>query len=125
MRLRRRPVYILSDPGFSLDLLPTTCSLKFTQVSQQNSAEVIALNNGMRYLFSAVASAAILPLVKAVGVGPANAMSAGMGWIGCGLVVLVLRYGRRMRNWIDGKKEGMEQETMQQISEGHVEDSNA
>ncbi|KAH8920023.1 hypothetical protein BT69DRAFT_1284369, partial [Atractiella rhizophila] len=45
-------------------------------------------------------------------------MSAGMGWIGCGLVVLVLKYGRRMRNWIDGKKEGMQQEAMQQISEG-------
>ncbi|KAH8917117.1 MFS general substrate transporter, partial [Atractiella rhizophila] len=90
---------ILSGIGSMLSL--SACITYCVDVSQQNSAEVIALNNGIRYLFSAVASAAILPLVKAVGVGPANAMSAGMGWIGCGLVVLVLRYGRKMRNWID------------------------
>lgn len=60
---------------------------------QTRSAEVIAINNCIRYLFAAGASAGILPLVKAIGVGPANTLAAGIAWMGFGTVLLTLKWG--------------------------------
>ncbi|KAH8917525.1 MFS general substrate transporter [Atractiella rhizophila] len=98
-------IILLALTGIGLMLVLTACNTYCVDVMQQNSAEVIAANNCIRYIFSAAASASILPLVKTIGVGPANAMSAGLGWLGCLMVILVLRYGRRMREWVDGTKE--------------------
>ncbi|KAF7981268.1 hypothetical protein HWV62_34159 [Athelia sp. TMB] len=62
--------------------------------NQSRSAEVIAAN---KYLCSAGASAAVLPVMKAIGIAPTNAIAAGFAWIGCGLVIVVILYGPRWR----------------------------
>ncbi|KAH8922464.1 MFS general substrate transporter [Atractiella rhizophila] len=115
-------IILLALTGIGLMLVLTACNTYCVDVMQQNSAEVIAANNCIRYIFSAAASASILPLVKAIGVGPANAMSAGLGWLGCLMVILVLRYGRRMREWVDGTKEDAV-EVMEETKEDDKEGS--
>ena len=60
---------------------------------QKRSSEVIAINNFVRYAFAAGASAGILPLVKAIGVGPANTIAAGLGLIGVVLVLAIIKWG--------------------------------
>jgi len=60
---------------------------------QKRSSEAIAINNMVRYSFAAGASAGILPLVKAIGVGPANTIAAGLGLIGVVLVLAIIKWG--------------------------------
>jgi hypothetical protein len=51
----------------------------------------------MRYTFSAAASAFVLPMIHALGVGWTNTFSAGMVWVAFGLILLTIRYGEWMR----------------------------
>jgi hypothetical protein len=46
-------------------------------------------------LFSAGASAGILPLVRAIGVGPANTIAAGIGLVGVLLVLCIIKWGEK------------------------------
>ncbi|GJN94388.1 hypothetical protein Rhopal_007468-T1 [Rhodotorula paludigena] len=61
------------------------------------SSEGIAVNNACRYVLSAAASAFVLPMIKAIGVGWTNTFAAFVVWLGCGLVLLTIRYGDQMR----------------------------
>lgn len=103
-------------PDLSIDEPP----LKFLSPSvfQHRSAEVIAVNNCVRYTFSAAASAFVLPMIvrtidwlscfwtltsastpqQQVGIGWTNTFSAGLVWIGFALILLVIRYGETLRN---------------------------
>jgi hypothetical protein len=56
----------------------------------------------MRYLFSAGASAGVLPLIKTIDIAPTNAIAAAIAWIGFGLVVGTIVYGRTWRERVDG-----------------------
>lgn len=60
----------------------------------------------MRYLFSAGASAGVLPLIKAIGIGPTNAIAAVISWIGFALVVATIKWGQRARETIDLRDAG-------------------
>jgi hypothetical protein len=110
------------------------------------SAEVIAVNNCIRYLFSAAASAFVLPLIvnqsfpsfslapivtdnKAIGksieqgrigVGGTNTIAAVLCWCGFALVLLVIRYGATMRR-IGAQWEGIEISEAEQIKEVRLE----
>lgn len=75
-------------------------------MSGPRSSEVIAVNNCLRYVFSAAASAFVLPLIQAIGVGWTNTFAAAMCWVGCGLVLVTIRYGKRMRQ-VGERREGM------------------
>ncbi|KAL8291929.1 hypothetical protein RQP46_002187 [Phenoliferia psychrophenolica] len=68
-------------------------------VMQDRSAEVIAVNNAVRYILSGAASAFALPLIDVIGAGWANTFAACLTWLGFGLVLLTIRYGERMRSW--------------------------
>jgi hypothetical protein len=83
--------YFLSGVGLMMVLSSSNTYL--VDCLQTRSAEVIAINNCIRYLFAAGASAGILPLVKAIGVGPANTLAAGIAWMGFGTVLLTLKWG--------------------------------
>lgn len=66
-------------------------------VSQNRSSEVIAINNAVRYLFSAGASAYALPLIEKVGVGVANTIAAALVWAGFLLIIVTIRNGETLR----------------------------
>ncbi|KIM80026.1 hypothetical protein PILCRDRAFT_822850, partial [Piloderma croceum F 1598] len=54
-----------------------------------------------RSLVLALATTAILPLINHIGVLGTNAIAAGLAWIGFGMLWAVIRYGDRMRAWVD------------------------
>lgn len=53
----------------------------------------------MRYTFSAAASAFVLPMIQAIGVGWTNTFSAAMVWVAFGLILLTIKYGKQMRKF--------------------------
>lgn len=65
--------------------------------AQTRSAEAIAVNNFLRYSFSAGASAAVLPMIDAIGIGWTNTIAAFVNWIGTALILVTIRYGSKWR----------------------------
>ena len=84
---------------------------------QHRSAEVIAVNNFLRYIFCAAGSAYVLPMIarpsttcrfapfsrfhmqEAIGAGWTNTFSALLVWVGFGLILFLRRYGDQLRAW--------------------------
>lgn len=85
------------------------------------SAEVIAVNNSLRYLLSAAASAFVLPLIDSLGVGWTNTFSAALCWVGFILVLLTIRYGEKWRElgkkWENYEEEDYGQSPQVKVSE--------
>ncbi|KAJ4369851.1 hypothetical protein N0V83_005615 [Neocucurbitaria cava] len=73
-------------------------------VMQTRSAEVIAGNYFMRYMFAAAGSAACLPAVRAIGVGWFSTISALFLVTGAGATYVTALYGKTWRVAIDEKK---------------------
>jgi len=73
-------------------------------VMQGRSAEVVAGNYFMRYMFAAAGSAACLPAVRAIGVGWFSTISAGFLVAGAGATWLTAVKGRDWRVAIEEKK---------------------
>ncbi|KAI3532381.1 hypothetical protein CSPX01_13479 [Colletotrichum filicis] len=72
-------------------------------VIQGRSAEVIAGNFMVRYLFGAAGSAVVLPAIKVIGVGWFSTISAGFLVVGALSVWAVALWGRSWRHRIDEK----------------------
>ncbi|SCV68223.1 BQ2448_344 [Microbotryum intermedium] len=90
-------VILLFLNGVGLMMVLTAANTYCVDVLQKRSSEVIAVNNFVRYTLSAAASAFILPLINAIGLGGANSFAAGLAWIGFGLVCATIRWGEKMR----------------------------
>lgn len=95
--------------GIALMFVLTAANTYLVDVMQARSAEIIAVNNAVRYVFSAGAAAWSLPLIQRIGVGPANTIAAVLVWGGFGLVLVTIRWGPRLRGlgerW-EGTKSG-------------------
>ncbi|EME47660.1 hypothetical protein DOTSEDRAFT_166887 [Dothistroma septosporum NZE10] len=78
-------------------------------VMQKRSSEVVAGNYFMRYLFGAAGSAAVLPIVDAIGVGWFSTISALFVFLGAFGTWCVTVWGRRWRDAIDKDKNGNDQ----------------
>jgi MFS family permease len=73
-------------------------------VMQGRSAEVIAGNYFMRYMFAAGGSAVVLPGVRGIGVGWFSTISAFFLMAGAAATYLTAVYGKSWRDAIDEKK---------------------
>jgi MFS family permease len=73
-------------------------------VMQHCSAEVVAGNYFMRYIFAAAGSAACLPAVRAMGVGWFSTISAFCLVAGAVATYFTAEYGKEWRDDIDAKK---------------------
>ncbi|CAG5152547.1 uncharacterized protein ALTATR162_LOCUS2814 [Alternaria atra] len=73
-------------------------------VMQGRSAEVVAGNYFMRYMFAAAGSAACLPAVRKIGVGWFSTISAGFLVAGAGMTYATAVYGKGWREGIEEKK---------------------
>ncbi|KAJ7583515.1 MFS general substrate transporter [Mycena floridula] len=108
--------------GVSLMCVLAVCNTYLVDCYQLRSVEAIATNKSsfsslllsflelmdalhscLRYIFSAGASAAVLPLIKVAGIAPTNAIAAVFTWVGAGFVLLVIQNGARWRGIIDSK----------------------
>jgi hypothetical protein len=73
-------------------------------VMQSRSAEVIAGNYFMRYMFAAGGSAVVLPGVRGIGVGWFSTISAAFLMAGAAATYATAVYGKGWRDAIDEKK---------------------
>ncbi len=73
-------------------------------VMQSRSAEVVAGNYFMRYMFAAGGSAVVLPAVRAIGVGWFSTISAFFLVAGAGATYATAIWGKGWREAIDKKK---------------------
>ncbi|KAI4914446.1 hypothetical protein J4E85_010509 [Alternaria conjuncta] len=81
-------------------------------VMQGRSAEVVAGNYFMRYMFAAAGSAACLPAVRAIGVGWFSTISAGFLVAGAGATWLTAVKGREWREGIEEAKARRKEEAL-------------
>ncbi|GAA5820951.1 hypothetical protein JCM11251_001893 [Rhodosporidiobolus azoricus] len=99
-------IILLFIDGVGLMIVLTPCNTYVVDCAGVRSSEAIAVNNACRYVLSAAASAFVLPMIQAIGVGPTNTFAAGIVLLGFGIVLLLIRYGGKMRelgaNW-DGE----------------------
>ncbi|TFY82944.1 hypothetical protein EWM64_g1059 [Hericium alpestre] len=87
--------------GLGVDLVLSPCSAYFVDIMHARSAETMAANTALRSAFTALATAAILPLINHIGMLATNAIAAGLAWIGFVLLWVTIHYGDRMRAWLD------------------------
>ncbi|KAI0648498.1 MFS general substrate transporter [Trametes meyenii] len=87
--------------GVAVDLVLTPMSSYYVDILHSRSAEVWAASAAFRQVAIALSAAAILPLIELFGVAATNAIFAGICWAGFALIILTLRYGDRMRAWVD------------------------
>ncbi|KAI0062171.1 MFS general substrate transporter [Artomyces pyxidatus] len=87
--------------GLGVDLVLTPVAAYNVDIMHSRSAEVMAVTSALRSFITAFATAAFLPMINSIGVLPTNAITAGLAWIGYGLLWATIRYGDRMRAWVD------------------------
>ncbi|GEM11038.1 MFS transporter [Rhodotorula toruloides] len=90
-------VVLLFIDGIGLMCVLTPSNTYCVDVMPLRSSEVIAVNNACRYIVAAAASAFVLPMINAIGVGWTNTFAAFVVWLGCGMVLLTIRFGPQMR----------------------------
>ncbi|KAJ8291748.1 Itaconate transport protein [Rhodotorula toruloides] len=83
--------------GLAFACVLTPSNTYCVDVMPLRSSEVIAVNNACRYIVAAAASAFVLPMINAIGVGWTNTFAAIVVWLGCGMVLLTIRFGPQMR----------------------------
>lgn len=96
-------------------------------VMQARSAEVIAGNYMIRYLFAALGSATVLPAVEKIGVGWFSTISAAFLVASSLATATAILWGRRWREGIDSKRrakrkvaEGRREEVELELAKGLV-----
>lgn len=85
-------------------------------VMQANSAEVIAGNYMIRYLFAAMGSATVLPAVEKIGVGWFSTVSAGFLIVSAVGTSAAIKWGRNWRDSVDKKRRAKRSEKMAVIA---------
>lgn len=74
---------------------------------QKRSAEVLAGNYVIRYVFAAAGTAACLPVIERIGVGWFSTISAGFMVVAAGFTWATARYGAGWRERVEkGESEG-------------------
>ncbi|OWZ59705.1 dityrosine transporter [Cryptococcus neoformans c45] len=91
------PLIMVFLNGISLMLCLTPLNTYLVDCMQSRSAEVVAINNCIRYIFSAAASAFVLPLANAIGWGWTMTMCAFVSWLAAGALFILCRYGELWR----------------------------
>ncbi|GJE88177.1 MFS general substrate transporter [Phanerochaete sordida] len=87
--------------GFGVAAVFQPGNAYLVDILHSRSAEVTAANMACRNLVVAATVGFILPSINNFGIFATFTGSAVCAWIGYGLVVLVLHYGGRMRDWVD------------------------
>ncbi|WVQ86011.1 hypothetical protein IAT38_008179 [Cryptococcus sp. DSM 104549] len=92
------PLVMLFLNGFALMLANTPVNTYLVDSMQSRSAEVVAINNCIRYIFAAAASAFVLPLANAIGWGLTMTICAIISWMAFAALWFVYRYGDNWRH---------------------------
>ncbi|KAI0746707.1 MFS general substrate transporter [Daedaleopsis nitida] len=87
--------------GIGVDIVLTPSSAYYVDILHTQSAEIMAASGAFRALFVASVTAGVLPMINTIGVAATDAISAGIAWLGLGMFLVTIRYGDRMRAWVD------------------------
>lgn len=74
------------------------------EVLPKQRPEVIAGKYLIQYAFSAAGSAGIVPLIDAIGIGPATTIGVALVLIAGCLTLVTAKYGLTMQLWVEGKE---------------------
>lgn len=110
------PVIVMFLQGvaqlFCFPSLNTYC----LDVMQQNSAEVVAGNYMIRYMFAALGTGVVLPAVKKIGVGWFSTISALFMAVCGSMIVLAIAWGREWRENVDKKRRAKRGKRLREIN---------
>ncbi|KLO19712.1 MFS general substrate transporter [Schizopora paradoxa] len=87
--------------GLGVDFVLSPSAAYNVDVVHSRSAEIMAANNGFRGILLAMITTVILPSINSIGVLSTNAICAALAWIGALLMWITIKYGDRMRAYID------------------------
>ncbi|KAI1791618.1 MFS general substrate transporter [Ganoderma leucocontextum] len=87
--------------GVGVDIVLTPSSSYYVDILHDRSAEAMAASMAFRAAILAFITAGTLPLIDSIGVAATNALSALVAWLGFGMIFFTIRYGDRMRAWVD------------------------
>ncbi|KAF9239076.1 major facilitator superfamily domain-containing protein [Melanogaster broomeanus] len=87
--------------GIGVDAVITPIGAYNIDIVHSRSAEVMAASIALRSLLVAVVSALVMPSIETIGVAATNGISAVLALLGCFLIWLTIRYGDRMRAYVD------------------------
>ncbi|KAG2348032.1 MFS general substrate transporter [Suillus weaverae] len=94
-------LFCLFMNGIGVDFVLTPIGSYNVDVLQSRSAEVIAAVTAFRAIILAPVTAAVLPSIEMLGLVATNGIATMIAILGYGLIVLTIRYGDRMRAWVD------------------------
>ncbi|KAI0713732.1 MFS general substrate transporter [Earliella scabrosa] len=87
--------------GIGVDITLTPSSSYYVDILHSRSAETMAASASFRALIIAFTTAGMLPLINTIGVTATDTLFAVIAWLGFGMILLTIRYGDRMRAWVD------------------------
>ncbi|GAA5876347.1 hypothetical protein JCM8547_008889 [Rhodosporidiobolus lusitaniae] len=115
-------IILLFLSGASLMSVLAPLNTHLVDLFPLRASEAIAINNACRYIIAAAASAFVLPMINAVGVGWTNTMAALFIWAGFLIVLATIRYGPQMRRlgakWEGTVAAGTEVKEQETVSSG-------
>jgi len=84
-----------------VDFVLSPSAAYIVDVMHSQSAEIMAANNGFRGLLLAIFTAGILPSIETIGVVSTDFIAAVLAWFGALLMWATIKYGDRMRAYVD------------------------
>ncbi|KAI0628836.1 MFS general substrate transporter [Trametes polyzona] len=87
--------------GIGVDIVLSPSSAYYVDILHSHSAETMAASGSFRACVIAMITACILPLINTIGVAATGAVFAAIAWLGFVLILLTIKYGDRMRAWVD------------------------
>jgi len=87
--------------GLGVDFVFSPSAAYNIDILHSRSAEVMAAGAGFRGIIIALSTSLLLPMIETVGVVTTNSIAAVLAWIGFFALWSVIRYGDRMRAYVD------------------------
>lgn len=112
------PLVMLVINGIGMQLALTPVNTYLVDANQTRSAQALASNNCIRYLFAAAASAFVLPLVEAVGLGWTLIVAAAAQWVGFGAILVTMVWGEKWRERVAAREDGPVEKKEEAVDEG-------
>ncbi|KAI0648497.1 MFS general substrate transporter [Trametes meyenii] len=87
--------------GIGVDFVLSPSSAYYVDILHSRSAETMAASGAFRGLIISLITTIILPTINTIGIAATGGLFAGIAWLGFGLILLTIKYGDRMRAWVD------------------------
>ncbi|KAJ7188591.1 MFS general substrate transporter [Mycena filopes] len=87
--------------GIAVDLVLSPCSAYMVDVMHSRSAEMMAASVGLRSFMVSVAISGVLPSLNYLGLVATYSIVGALAWIGFILLWLTVRYGDKLRAWVN------------------------